>query len=409
MRSSLRALWSDVGPLPRWLRVLIAFPWWSLVFLSLRSLQSRRVEYFTQASAFQKRVLGKVMAHVSGRLLPAIQYARCKLYFNLHHCFPLPIHSPTLHPCPSAPEKKQLNHWEIKYLASPQRVHGRGRLNLKAESQKLVCGPRSWRRALCEPRRSVPREGWQSTCTVFMVFLLFFRHYAVNFLPFYLVKETEQNKTFPCPQRGHPSPLRCRLKLTPLTSHSSLCLQAHSTAVTQAFAPWASSLSVLLCLLPKCSCWLLGICHQTSKVSAAPCLSKTDIPDLCPLSPSPPECCQHPTKFYISAAPKVMSKAINLDQTEDWKASISPTFQTQSFRCRSSLAWKLARDYLYSSTYSQLFPLELNRRVNISASGPQIRQPSHQQSRDRGRHQLFILDRGVRTLNTDLFLFARAL
>lgn len=76
----------------------------------LRSLQSRRVEYFTQASAFQKRALGKVMAHISGRLLPAIQYARCKLYFNLHHCFPLPIHSPTLHPCPSAPEKKQLKH-----------------------------------------------------------------------------------------------------------------------------------------------------------------------------------------------------------------------------------------------------------------------------------------------------------
>lgn len=75
----------------------------------------------------------------------------------------------------------------------------------------------------------MPREGWQSTCTLFMVFLLFLRHYAVNFLHLYLVKETEPNKTFPCPQRGHPSPLRGQLKLTPLTSHSSLCLQAHST------------------------------------------------------------------------------------------------------------------------------------------------------------------------------------
>lgn len=186
------------------------------------------------------------------------------------------------------------------------------------------------------------------------------------------------------------------LPLPPSTqhrSHTSLCPMSQ-----QPLCAFVSAAQMLLLTLGNLPSDLKG-----------PCLSKTDIPDLCPLSPSPPECCQHPTRFYISAASKVMSKAINLDQTEDWKASISPTFQTQSFRCRSSLAWKLARDYLYSSTYSQLFSLELNRRVNISASGPQIRQPSHQQSRDRGRHQLFILDRGVKSLNIDLFLFARAL
>lgn len=236
----------------------------------------------------------------------------------------------------------------------------------------LSVGPGTEAR-LSEPRRSVPWEG-QKVGNQHAPCLWCFS-YSLDIMQWisyvsYLVKETEPNKTFPCPQRGHPSPLRCRLKLTPLTSHSSLCLQAHSTAVTQAFAPCASSLSVLLYLLPKCSCWLLGICHQTSKVSASPCLSKTDIPKLCPLSLSPPECCQHPSKFYMSAAPKVMATAINLDQTEVWKASISPTCQKQSFRCCSSLAWKLARDYLYSSTYSQIFPVELNRRANISASGP---------------------------------------
>lgn len=190
------------------------------------------------------------------------------------------------------------------------------------------------------------------------------------------------------------------LPLPPSTqhrSHTSLCPIC------------ASSLSVLLYLLPKCSCSLLGLCRQTSKLPASPCLSKTDIPDLCPPPLSPPECCQRPSKFYISAAPEMMSKAINLDQTEVWKASISPTFQTQSFRCRSSLAWKLAGNYLYSSTYSQLFPLELNRRANISASGPQIKQPIHQQTQDCDRHWLFILDRGVGTLNIDRLLFARVL
>lgn len=67
-------------------------------------------------------------------------------------------------------------------------------------------------------------------------------------------------------------------------------------------------------------------------------------------------------------------------------------FQTQSFWCRSSLAWKPALDYLYSLNYSQLFPLELKRKASISASGPQVRQSIHQQSQDCGGYQLFIPD-----------------
>lgn len=180
------------------------------------------------------------MAHVSGRLLPVIQYAKCTLYFNLHNCFPLSIHSPTLHPCPSAPDKSSWITERLSTLPSHREFMAEVDLIWMQRLRGLSVGPGTEARVSVNRGTQYRRKVRQSTCTVFMVFLLFLRHYAVNFLRLYLVKETEPNKTFPCPQRSHPFPLRCWLKLTPLISHSSLWLQAHSTAVTLVFAPCAT-------------------------------------------------------------------------------------------------------------------------------------------------------------------------
>lgn len=83
----------------------------------------------------------------------------------------------------------------------------------------------------------MPRKDRQSTCTVFMAFLLFLRHYAVNFLRLYLVKErnrTKKNLSLPPKRSSLPSEMSTKidptdfsfLPLPPSTqhrSHTSLC------------------------------------------------------------------------------------------------------------------------------------------------------------------------------------------
>lgn len=98
---------------------------------------------------------------------------------------------------------------------------------------------------LSEPRCLVPLEGPAVNTHSDVTFPLFLRHYTVNFLHLSLVKEPEPNKTFLCPQSNHPSPLWCQLKSTHYLLIRSLCLRAHTTAVTPALPP--------VCQQPLCS------------------------------------------------------------------------------------------------------------------------------------------------------------